>query len=244
MITLFRYSFIISTLTGPVVSTIYAGHCCKAWKDPECSAINCENWTRRGECELNPEYMLNMCPDHCNGWVGCQCGDCLPQNNRDAIPIEQPAQAPEPVRLKLNEKLSACVCGAQEWNDLTIGVTPNDSYSIQVLGEQKWWDYHFETTPSGYTNKWIRTICCDDQWVDMSHYEHARKIPGAPWASLGCCLDKKTEICQDVGVEGTLALDFEPTEQAVATVHCFANDVPHFYWDNYGAVVVNITRLT
>jgi len=42
---------------------------------------------------------------------------------------------------------------------------------------------------------------------------------------------------------GVLAFQFESEEQSLASVHCFANDVPRFLWDNYGALVVNITRL-
>lgn len=104
----------VNFLFEAVLCTSYTAYCCKAWKDPGCSAINCENWARRGECDRNPLYMINMCPDHCAGLVTCECGECYPHMSRDAIPIQQPAQRPELKRLEFNERSSACICGEQE----------------------------------------------------------------------------------------------------------------------------------
>lgn len=57
-----------------------------AWHDPDCNDGNCKYWAWMGECENNPDYMLQMCPfacrdrepyvdSNCQSWEDPSCSD-------------------------------------------------------------------------------------------------------------------------------------------------------------------------
>ena len=38
---------------------------CQAWTDPICNKENCIRWKNEGQCDSNPTYMLQQCPEEC-----------------------------------------------------------------------------------------------------------------------------------------------------------------------------------
>ena len=93
--------------------------------------------------------------------ISCDCSDAL-----SSISIEN-AQ-----NISIGETRTVCVCGSYEWSSsgYLIYSNLNQSYSIYVLGNQYWEDYNHNTSYDGYINKWIKLICCNNQYESMDKY--------------------------------------------------------------------------
>ena len=48
---------------------------CQAWYDESCTDANCADWASTGECTVNPDFMLHMCPVDCNAYINTE-PDC------------------------------------------------------------------------------------------------------------------------------------------------------------------------
>ena len=142
-----------------------------------------------------------------------------------------------------------CVCGKYEWSSSRFSVNEGEKYSFSVEGDQKWSDYNHLTSASGYSSKWMKLICCDEQWTNMRQHIGSLRYPSHPfWGALICCLGR-TEDPTDT--ESCFAVNDEPKTKLIAnlpgndqstTIECYANDIANFYGDNDGALRVTIQR--
>eukprot|EP00483_Globobulimina_turgida_P000748 UN00748 len=142
-----------------------------------------------------------------------------------------------------------CVCSKYEWSSSGYLVYSGESYNFMVEGDQTWTDYNYNSTANGYTNKWIKLICCEDQWENMNNYIKSLRYPSYPrWAALICCLGRiedptDTESCFAINSNSTTkVIQNLPGLATSATIECYANDILEFYGDNAGAINVTITR--
>ena len=141
-----------------------------------------------------------------------------------------------------------CVCGQYEWSSSGYLVYEGETYTLSVEGNQTWIDYNHVTTSLGYSNKWVKLICCEDQWLDMSQYESSRRYPSADWSALICCLGRiedvqDTESCFEIGNSTTKSIQNLPGLESYAIIECYANDIIDLYGDNDEAINVTITRI-
>lgn len=151
--------------------------------------------------------------------------------------------------LQVDETTWACACGGHQWSSLSVLVQQGQEYFLEVGKSEQWWDYQQESDCRGYDVKFIKLICCDDQWVDMEDFEPDRRAPEEKWNALICCIGRMSPKdggnCAPITFNGTLTVHelhgFD--EFNVPDIYCFANDVDHFHHDNDGAVNLTITRL-
>lgn len=167
----------------------------------------------------------------------CTCADAS-QSIRDS----------DLVILSISESKNVCVCSQYEWSDTGIKVALGHEYEFEVKGSQTWIDYQVTTSADGYTDKWIKLLCCDDQWLSLASFESQTRVPSANWAALSCCAGRSTvdsSSCFIIGQGpitkriGVLA----SAEDGFSILACFANDLSGLYGDNAGALNVTITRL-
>ena len=147
--------------------------------------------------------------------------------------------------ISIGEMRNFCVCSQFTWSASGYIVSLNEEYSITVPGTQTWIDYNHVTTADGYLNKWVKMICCDDQWLQMDQYLSSLRYPSGNWAQLICCLGRIDDItgCYPIGTGMDIIVSTIPGIAATTTtLDCYANDFYDFYNDNDGAVYVEITR--
>ena len=93
----------------------------------------------------------------------------------------------------------------------------------------KWTDFFIRAPASGY--------CC----FLLKGLERWRRVPGAKWFSLIGQIDNRQETRFDIG---KLLEDNSPYESAATGVlHCFANDLSFMYWNNWGAIELEVEEL-
>lgn len=125
-----------------------------------------------------------------------------------------------------------------KWNDTGIDVTKGASYQITATGH--WIDAKYERSAQGYRS--------DDP--DISRFmrpffrfsERWRRKQEANWFSLICSVNRDENNWIDVG--DALA----QSQNGIATItapdsgrlYCTANDLPFMYWNNKGALLLEL----
>ena len=167
----------------------------------------------------------------------CSCNDALP-----SILTENA------MNISIGDTHYFCVCSQYEWSSSGYLIKNGESYTFKVEGNQTWEDYHFNTTSFGYINKWMKLICCNDQWAPMDIHLQSIRYPSYPkWAALICCYGRiedptDTDSCFPVGNFTTKIIENLSQLTTSITIECYANDIVDMYNDNYGALNVTITR--
>ena len=176
--------------------------------------------------------------------ISCDCSDAI-------LSISES----NAINISIGETRTFCVCGSYEWSSsgYLIYSNLNQSYSIFVLGNQYWEDYNHNTSYNGYTNKWIKLICCDNQYESMDKYmDIGLRYPlKKRWASLICCYGKIQDLTDQI--DYCFSIDNSSINQiryitnlpqliSKTTIECYANDILNMYGDNDGAINVTITR--
>jgi hypothetical protein len=95
-------------------------------------------------------------------------------------------------------------------------------YRLRATG--RWRDASIETDPAGYVSVNLLQRLTE-RW---------RRAPAAPWFALVGAIDRRKETLFVIGTGSTV--------QAPATgqLTCFANDLRGFYFNNSGAVVLEL----
>ena len=68
--------------------------------------------------------------------------------------------------------------------------------------------------------------------------ERWRRVPEANWFALICTVGKTTATAFDVG--RILARDGVYIAEHNGPLYCFANDLPFMYWNNHGAITLEV----
>lgn len=213
----------------------------KFWKISFCSIFECFQVITKTFQDMSRCFVLVLL----SYWLSlgastnCTCEDAL-----TASVIETAKN------ISVGESGEFCVCGSNDWSSSGYVVKEGESYTFEVEGDQTWTDYNHETTHLGYSNKWIKLMCCNDQWQDMSNYIGNLRFPSHPyWASLICCLGRiedPTDTVSCFPILDSTSKVFSSiagtAEDASTTIECYANDIVDFYGDNEGAINVKITR--
>ena len=113
-----------------------------------------------------------------------------------------------------------------------ITLEPGTRYSITAHGA--WTDWYVHTDAAGYEN------------AIMKPFDRLKRVPHARWFALVCCVGTPArtpsmELCSVIGASGNLSVP-EATAPG-QTAHCFANDAYEMYWNNYGALTVEVSKL-
>jgi hypothetical protein len=111
-------------------------------------------------------------------------------------------------------------------NRTGVAIQESATYLLEVRGDQHWFDAWIETDADGYSRPWLKLA------------EGLRRVPAANWFALVGTLDGQPETAWVIG-RGS-----RHTATASGELVCFANDMPCMYWNNWGALVLTVTRLT
>lgn len=94
---------------------------------------------------------------------------------------------------------------------------------LHVRAEGTWTDLWFVSGPEGYPTPGY-----------MRGYETRLRCQGARFFELIGCVDRDESTNFPIGARSTVAAS------ATGRLYLFANDVPGFYWNNWGALKVEI----
>ena len=110
------------------------------------------------------------------------------------------------------------------WNKTGIQVVAGQRYLMTASG--CWVDFFLRHGPDGDpSNSWYLRL-----------FESKRRLPTENWFVLAGALDSNSATAFRIGSR------FEYAPQATGELTCFANDVPGFYWNNWGHVTLSVTR--
>jgi hypothetical protein len=126
--------------------------------------------------------------------------------------------------MKIGEAASAVVRARPLWNNTGIQLTAGEKYSLSAKGE--WVDWFIRHGPDGDPSASFY----------MKLFEPFRRKKDANWFELIGALSSDIATAFPIGG----ACDYAATVSGELT--CFANDVEAFYWNNYGEVVLTVTR--
>ena len=110
------------------------------------------------------------------------------------------------------------------WNPSGINVRKGEVYAIEVPPGQTWHDASIEHTPAG------KEVPKLDGWKWL------RRRKDLPWFALVGAVGKKHTFAVQNGIA-------EWTAPADGELFFYANDVSFMYWNNRGAVTVNVRKL-
>ena len=110
------------------------------------------------------------------------------------------------------------------WNDTGIPLVSGQEYRFNAVGQ--WIDFYIQCDADGFRSP-------NPLFWPL---EPLRRMPHEPWFALIGAIDRKPETQFRIGKERTMIAP------ATGMLTCFANDVRHFYWNNFGWVELTVTR--
>lgn len=105
----------------------------------------------------------------------------------------------------------------------TIIVEAGQQYNISCNMAQRWYDLFIPSSPKGYANPLAAFF--------------GMRVKGARCMTLCAAYNKSDEDAFPVKNGDTITI------LKFGTLSFFANDVPGFEWNNWGAISINITRI-
>jgi hypothetical protein len=108
------------------------------------------------------------------------------------------------------------------WVDTGVMLVASTPYRLATTG--RWKDANIETDAAGY----------ESANIFQRLTERWRRMPGARWFALIGAIDQRPETQFLIG-KGCL---YEATVNGRLT--CFANDLPRFYFNNSGSVLLTV----
>lgn len=106
------------------------------------------------------------------------------------------------------------------WTDTGLLVQPGQTLGFLASGI--WTDWVIQTGPDGFRKPWLKP------------FERRRRVPDANWFALCGALD------EDLATAFIIGSALTRTFQTGGRLSVFANDVPSAYWNNKGAITLDI----
>ena len=128
--------------------------------------------------------------------------------------------------LNVGETHKVKVKARRQWTDTAVDVQSGQVYRFKAAG--RWTDLFYPSGPEGNRNP---------NWLMRRSIKRLR-VPQAHYLTLIGAIDKNQ---RNPIILGGDTLDW-PADRS-GRLYCFANDVPGFYWNNWGAVELEIERL-
>eukprot|EP00499_Haloplacidia_sp_CaronLabIsolate_P009352 CAMPEP_0196769776 /NCGR_PEP_ID=MMETSP1104-20130614/748_1 /TAXON_ID=33652 /ORGANISM="Cafeteria sp., Strain Caron Lab Isolate" /LENGTH=143 /DNA_ID=CAMNT_0042139879 /DNA_START=1 /DNA_END=432 /DNA_ORIENTATION=+ len=110
------------------------------------------------------------------------------------------------------------------WNTVSVEIKAGSTYELSVPTGEKWTDWYIDCGPEGYERTFLHL------------FDGLKRMPHLPYFRLVCCYAPEESTCFDVGAGTTLQ-----ATMSTDALHCFANDVPHFYWNNKGSLQLDVS---
>ena len=137
--------------------------------------------------------------------------------------------------LKVGEKITVNVVARRYWNDTGLHVTAGKRYRLTAHGT--WFDFYIPCKADGYrAPRWLRS---GPLGLLARIEERLRRVPEGDWFVLAGAV-RAGEECEYF-ISGSSR---EVRMPATGQLAFFANDVPGFYWNNLGSILLEVTRLS
>ncbi len=123
----------------------------------------------------------------------------------------------------------------KEWNNTQIRLVAGEEYHLKASGQ--WVDWYIVCDADGWPSGLLNILFgLSGLNLLLEATKGFRRAPEERMFALIGSIDQQAPYF-GIGVEATIA----PT--ATGTLYCFANDVPFFYWNNWGTIQLTITRM-
>lgn len=125
--------------------------------------------------------------------------------------------------MNIGESVTVEICARRFWNKTGIQLMAGQTYLLTARGH--WVDFFIQHEPSGDpSNGWYLRL-----------FESKRRLPRENWFVLAGALDSDPATAFRIGSR----CEYTPAQTGELT--CFANDLPGFYWNNWGHVTLVVT---
>jgi hypothetical protein len=127
--------------------------------------------------------------------------------------------------MNIGETKTAVVLAKPHWNLTGIELVAAERYAMTAAG--RWVDWFIPHGPEGDPS---------DRFY-MKMFEHLRRMKNENWFELIGALNS------DIGTAFPIGSGCNYTAKVGGELTCFANDVEGFYFNNYGQVMLTVTRM-
>jgi hypothetical protein len=125
--------------------------------------------------------------------------------------------------MNFGERVTIQICASKFWNKTGIRLVAGQKHFMTASGQ--WVDFFITHGPDGDpSNSWYLRL-----------FESKRRLPRENWFVLAGALDSDPSTAFRIGSR----CDY--TAPTTGELTCFANDVPGFYWNNWGNVTLTVT---
>jgi len=126
--------------------------------------------------------------------------------------------------MNVGESVTSEIRARSFWNKTGIQLVASQRHLMTVSGD--WVDFFMRHDADGDpSSSWYLRL-----------FESKRRLPRENWFVLAGALDSDPATAFLIGSQ------CEYTAPAAGELTCFANDVPGFYWNNWGHVILTVTR--
>lgn len=133
--------------------------------------------------------------------------------------------APHQTRLAPGQAATFGVFSSLKWNNTTLEVHSGEIYELAATGT--WYDAYISSGPEGYTaSSFLMRLFCP-----------MRRRPKEAWFALIGAINPEEETTFLIG----RSLRWEVNADGI--LHCYANDLHRFYFNNSGLVKLKVTRV-
>ncbi len=127
------------------------------------------------------------------------------------------------MKLKVNETIEVKIYAKYKWNSTQIEISKGEEYEFNTIGS--WKDLTITTDADGYTNLY------------MQLFNRVKRAKQYKWFSLIGSLNQIKDKYFLIGKNNKIAFI------SSGNLYCFANDVNGFYWNNFGHITLQVTRI-
>ena len=136
--------------------------------------------------------------------------------------------------MEIGTSITIPIKAHKEWNNTQIRLVAGEEYHLKASGQ--WTDLYIvcdaDGWPSGLLNLLFGLFGLN---LLLEASKGFRRAPEERMFALIGSIDQQAPYF-GIGVEAKIA------PKATGTLYCFANDVPFFYWNNWGQIQLTITR--
>jgi hypothetical protein len=125
------------------------------------------------------------------------------------------------MRLEINKPKSFKISSRKPWNETGIEIRAGERY--EFIADGTWWDLIYRADADGFTNSY------------MQRFDKSKRSEENLWLALIGSLDKSKSFL--IGKQQQITFEED------GILCCYANDLEHFYWNNFGRLDLKITRI-
>ncbi len=131
--------------------------------------------------------------------------------------------------MEIGTSITIPILACKEWNNTQIRLVAGEEYHFKASGQ--WVDWYIVCDADG----WSYSGLLSPLNLLLEATKGFRRVPEHRLFTLIGSIDQQAPYF-GIGVEATV------TPKATGTLYCFANDIPFFYWNNWGEIQLTITR--